>query len=198
MRGGAQQWWNNPKLTVNDSGQKTRLQLLDSRSPVKLVHVRISGADKYYKEDEENEEDEGDEESAPSSDSEPPPATHAARLPLPKRQAMSLDPHRAQQVPDLSDLASWAFGPDGLLNLQVLAYGDFSYQGRYIEDTFVFGRNRSANSLRGSTRSLDKSSFGYSLLQKDERNDVMALYGDFLEACPVDALLRLNRDMELG
>ena len=175
--------------------QKTRLQLLDPRSPIKLVHVRISGADKFCKEDEE---DEADEESASSFDSAPLLEMPAARLPLPKRQEMSLDPHRAQQVPGLSDLALWAFGPDGLSNLQVLAYGDFSYQGRYVEDTFVFGRNRSGNSPVVSTRSLDRSDFGYSLLQKDERNDVMALYGDFLEACPVDPLLRLNRDMELG
>jgi hypothetical protein len=30
----------------------------------------------------------------------------------------------------LQDLAPWAFGPDGLLSLELLAYGDFSYEGR--------------------------------------------------------------------
>lgn len=170
------------------------------------MHVRISGADKHYKEDEEDEEDEGDEwdeedegdeERALSPDTTPPPESPPTPIPLLQRQQMSVDPHRAEQVRGLSDLASWAFGPDGLLNLQVLAYGDFSYQGRYIEDTFVFGRNRSGKYPRGSTQSSNNSDFGYSLLQKNERNDVMALYGDFLEACPVDALLRLDRDMEL-
>ena len=193
--------------------QKTRLQLLDARSPIKLVHVRISGADKDYKEDKEDEEDEDykedeedeadgedeeNEESAPSLDSAPPLKMPATLPPLPKRQEMSLDPHRAQQIPGLSDLASWAFGPDGLLNLQVLAYGDFAYQGRYVEDTFVFGRNRPGKSSRGFTRSSSKSDYGYTLLQRDERDDVMARYGDFLESCPADALLRLHRDMELG
>lgn len=185
------------------SQQKSRLQLLGSRSAIKLVHIRRSGVDKHHKSDEEiavdeaneegeadeqNEDDEETEQSAPSSDSPPPPEQPSSRTPFATRQAMSLDPHRAHQIPGLTDLASWIFGPSGLQDLQVLAYGDFSYQGHYIEDTIVFGRNRSD----GSSRRVS-----YSLLNKDERNDIMALYGDFLEACPVDPLLRLDReDME--
>ena len=175
---------------------------MDSRSALKLVHVRVSGADKYYKKGEDDEggrEEDENEDSAPSSDSVPPPRKLAVLTPLAKRQRLSLDPYRAQQVRGLSDLASWAFGPNGLLNLHVLAYGDFSYQGRYIEDTFVFGRNKKfVKSSRELPLPLRESDFGYSLLRKDERNDVLARYGDFLEACPVDSLVRLDRaDMEL-
>jgi hypothetical protein len=31
------------------------------------------------------------------------------------------------------NLADWAFGPEGLPDLQVLVFGDFSYDGRYQE-----------------------------------------------------------------
>ena len=176
------------------------------------MHIRRSGADKYRKSDEEieaaeedeadeeDEQDEEDDQSAPSSPSTPPPEPSSSQTPFATRQAMSLDPHRAQQILGLTDLASWAFGPSGLQNLQVLAYGDFSYQGRYIEDTVVFGRDRSGESERGFAGSGNEHSGakdGYTLLRKEERNDVLALYGNFLEACPVDALLRLEReDME--
>lgn len=162
---------------------------MGSRSAIKLVHIRISGADKYRKSTEELEEAEADSEgseteendqsaSSSGSPATPPPQPPSPRTPFATRQQMSLDPHRASQVPGLTNLASWAFGPSGLQNLQVLAYGDFSYQGRYVEDTFVFGRNRSGNSSSGFMgENIGES--GYNLLKKEERNDVVALYGDF-------------------
>lgn len=160
------------------SGQRKRLELLDSRSAIKLLHVRVSGADTYGAYDESVSE-----------------VSSMAR-----RQKMSLDRDRAQRVPGLSAFASWAFGPDGLPNLRVLAYGDFSYHGRYIEDTFVFGRDEFVESCRESTHSMTDSEVdcGYSLLTKEQRNEVMELYGDFLEACPVDVLVYMDRaNMEL-
>ena len=110
------------------------------------------------------------------------------------RQQMSHDPHRAYQVPGLSAFASWAFSPEGLPNLQVLAYGDFSYEGRYVEDTFIFARDGFVRPSRKTTvwAAAPKTEGGFSLLGKEERNEVMARYGNFLEACPVDPLVRTD------
>ena len=42
---------------------------------------------------------------------------------------------------DLADFAEWAFGPTGFPNLLVLAYGDFSHQGRFRWTNLLFCRN---------------------------------------------------------
>ena len=39
------------------------------------------------------------------------------------------------------DFAQWAFGPDGLPHLQVLAVGDFSYDGRFKSQCLLLGRH---------------------------------------------------------
>jgi hypothetical protein len=33
-------------------------------------------------------------------------------------------------MPELLEFADWAFGPEGLPKLDILAYGDFSHRGR--------------------------------------------------------------------
>ena len=42
--------------------------------------------------------------------------------------------------------AHWAFGPDGLTTLQVLALGDFSFRGRFADDQVLFCRQEQRNS----------------------------------------------------
>ena len=42
---------------------------------------------------------------------------------------------------ELLEFAQWAFGSDGLPNLQIIAYGDFSHNGRYTKHTELFCRN---------------------------------------------------------
>ena len=126
--------------------------------------------------------------------SNPPSANRPWNLSTTTKQQMSLDPHRAAQVPNLNTFACWAFGPHGLPNLQVLAHGDFSHDGRYVENTFIFGRDGFVPSVQKPTfwAAAPKSEVGFvgfSLLGKEERNEVMARYGAFLEACPVDPLV---------
>jgi hypothetical protein len=41
------------------------------------------------------------------------------------------------------DFADWAFGPTGLPRLEVLAFGDFSYDERYRKQRFLARRKRS-------------------------------------------------------
>lgn len=173
-------------------GQQTRLELMDSRSSLKILHVRVSDADRDDRASVSND----DSTSGSGFDSRLERAVRRGLLA--KGETMIFD-HKVLGVPGLHTLASWAFGPNGLTNLQILAYGDFSYQGRYFEDTFVFRRNPNPH----GPRELAFPSHGfdcgyYSLLQKEERRLVMAQYGEFLEACPVDSLVQLDRaDMEL-
>ena len=45
------------------------------------------------------------------------------------------------QAADLLGFAEWAFGPRGFPKLLILAYGDFSYDGRYRGSQVLFCRN---------------------------------------------------------
>ena len=45
------------------------------------------------------------------------------------------------QPEEISDFAQWAFSADGLPNLQVLAWGDFSYGGRYSKFNLLLCRS---------------------------------------------------------
>ena len=162
-------------------GQSKRLDSMTHRSAIKLLHVRASGADQKIAK-------------ADIAIRGPPFCGLPQGPSTPTRQRMSLDHYRAQQVPGLCNFAPWAFSPHGLPNLRVLAYGDFSYDGRYVEDTFVFGRDGYVQSSNKPTflAADPKTDYGFSLLGKEERNEVMARYGDFLEACPVDPLLQMD------
>ena len=184
-------------------GQSKRLDRMNHRSAIKLLHIRVSEADKRLMQAELSRRGPqcGDPimRGLPNSgipNSGIPRSGIPTRFGKAQRQRMSVDRHRAHKVPGLSNFASWAFSPYGLPNLQVLAYGDFSYGGRYVEDTFVFGRD-------GFVQSSEKWKFlaadpkfdtdvGFSLLGRKDRNEVMARYGDFLEACPVDPLMQMD------
>ena len=123
------------------------------RSGIKLLHVRTSGAEK---------EDQGDGVSESGLELHVPShiATKNANMAI--FQKMKSNHHRSQKIPGLSALAMWAFGPYGLPNLKVLAYGDFSHHGRYAEDCFVFGVN--------PRHTRENQVFDYYLLQGDDRN----------------------------
>ena len=166
--------------------QSKRLDSMTPRSAIKLLHVRLSGENKKSAQT--------DLMMRGLPDSSLPSTNLPWKLSTTTRQQMSLDPHRAHQVPGLSTFAAWAFSPHGLPNLQVLAYGDFSYEGRYVEDTFIFARDGFVRSSPNLTfwAAAPKTEVGFSLLGKEERNEVVARYGGFLEACPVDPLVGMD------
>jgi hypothetical protein len=91
-------------------------------------------------------------------------------------------------LPGIHDLANWAFGPDGLPSLQVLAYGDFSYRGR--RPNLVFCRSKLDDS------DVQKSAIGvFDLTYREvtkadvSEQEILDINADFLEACPEDSLL---------
>ena len=79
---------------------------------------------------------------------------------------------------ELFEFARWAFGSNGLPKLRILAFGDFSYDGRHEERTVLLCRQRTG------------SRHGFRLAS---RENVISLGGidkpfDFLGACPKDSL----------
>ena len=83
----------------------------------------------------------------------------------------------------LFDLVHWAFGPDGLPDLQVLAFGDFSHDGRFPNQEILFCR-----------QVLQPSKTAWRLATKNEAAifDGIDRSMDFLGACPKDVTM-LNR-----
>jgi hypothetical protein len=56
-----------------------------------------------------------------------------------------LKPGRANQNSiDEHAFADWAFGPDGILSLQFLVFGDFAHNGRYAKYNVLLCRDESA------------------------------------------------------
>jgi hypothetical protein len=82
----------------------------------------------------------------------------------------------------LFKFANWAFGLDGLPSLQVLAFGDFSYDGRFQFYNHVFCRHAWSFRTPDTNRELTLTFRPISLwfLIHDNR--------DFLESCPAESI----------
>ena len=83
------------------------------------------------------------------------------------------------------EFADWAFGADGLPNLQILASGDFSYQGLYAYESLILCKTK------GATNADDKKRNFRPLGDKDSDPDIWEFIRenmDMLAACPVDPI----------
>ncbi|KAM5447010.1 hypothetical protein MaudCBS49596_006190 [Microsporum audouinii] len=81
----------------------------------------------------------------------------------------------------LKALAQWVFGERGLPSLQLLAYGDFSYNGRYSSANVLFCRQQGSHAAGGKTyrHATKDDSFALDLLRQ---------YSHVLQACPSDRM----------
>ena len=91
--------------------------------------------------------------------------------------------------------AHWAFGPDGLTTLQVLALGDFSFRGRFANDQVLLCRQEqrtsgSADDALSPTAHAPELMFREVISEDRNLQALVDTQGDLLEACPVDSLLR--------
>jgi hypothetical protein len=94
----------------------------------------------------------------------------------------------SQTMPELLEFADWAFGPEGLPKLDILAYGDFSYRDR--QPNILMCRSRDLKQITGGTDTTPVSKPYRQLTQKDVRLWEVAQENlDLLEACPEDYLL---------
>ena len=92
-------------------------------------------------------------------------------------------------LPEIHELASWAFGPEGLPSLKVLAYGDFSYRGRRPNLVLAGFKSLDDSHIQESAAGL--SDLAYREVTKADVSEQEILYANahFLEACPEDPLL---------
>lgn len=92
--------------------------------------------------------------------------------------------HGKKLSKSMQDFARWAFGPRGLLSLEMVAVGDFSYQGRYAMYQVVFVRNH----RQGDGSQSGKESFRR-MLRTNERHVLIDDYELVLSTCPASHLL---------
>ena len=90
-------------------------------------------------------------------------------------------------LPAVETFAHWAFGRDGLPDLDLLAYGDFACDDRQPNILFC----RSVDEIVQAGRSVKSAGGGFREVKKEERqlHDLFRENTDFLEACPEDCLL---------
>jgi hypothetical protein len=91
----------------------------------------------------------------------------------------------------LYTFANWAFGPGGFPVLEILAFGDFSYQGRFSRDTLLLCRDKSSGSLTDPYSTEDVTELTFRNMRKTDGAlwDLLKRNADFLEACPIDSIL---------
>jgi hypothetical protein len=95
---------------------------------------------------------------------------------------------------EILTFSNWAFGPQGFPNLQVLAYGDFSYDGRFSQYNTLMCRDTSwsipgnLTSRQQETKVLD---WTFRRLKKSDVAlwELVKENADFLGACPTDLIL---------
>ena len=92
---------------------------------------------------------------------------------------------------ELFSFANWAFGPEGFPGLEILAFGDFSYQGRFSRDTLLLCRDKSSSSPANSDSTQQGTALTFRNVRKNDRAlwDLLKRNADFLEACPTDSIL---------
>jgi hypothetical protein len=87
-----------------------------------------------------------------------------------------VEPDLPYKPNEVYDFAQWEFSADGLPRLQVLAWGDFSYGGRYSELNLLFCRFAS-----GYKALTPSDVISWNIVQENM---------DMLAACPFDDILK--------
>ncbi|KFZ17811.1 hypothetical protein V501_01554 [Pseudogymnoascus sp. VKM F-4519 (FW-2642)] len=78
----------------------------------------------------------------------------------------------------------WAFGADGIPSLQVLAYGDFSFEGRFKSENIILCR-------QAWTIPKEDTTLPFRPIRESDINmmELVSENMDFLGACPVDTIV---------
>ena len=95
---------------------------------------------------------------------------------------------------ELLEFANWAFGPNGLPMLKVLAFGDFSYDSRFDAHNKLFCRHTwSTRNPENDTsqQSEDELILTFCPVRENDRElwDLIDRNTEFLEACPTDSIM---------
>jgi hypothetical protein len=163
------------------------LELNATRQTLKLLHLRVTGRD-YETRDLAELVDAG----CTSTRSRP------ARTP-PSPDALTTASDDFMSMDDLVDFAEWAFGPTGFPTLLVLAYGDFSHQGRFRWTNVLFCRNSHSNPPGDAIPAdvTQRSSSFRIMLQKDEYLwDLIDGGRQMLGVCPTEQTVDLMKSTD--
>jgi hypothetical protein len=86
---------------------------------------------------------------------------------------------------ELDEFAQWAFGENGLQSLRVLAFGDFSYNGRYSRGNVLLCRQYDS-----ATSKSPGKNYRYFTSRDLPEWRLFQKHFDVLQACPTDLLLK--------
>ena len=158
---------------MKTEGQKKFLAgNMDSRGRMFKYNERFSDSedDSEYGSSETNDDEHLGSAEAQASEDPPPADIHEVRLSsMHSAPASSTNDTKADadsktvdvwiKTPEeLIDFASWAFGTNGIPSLQVLAYGDFSFDGRFRRQTFCSADSLGRFQHRKTLTLLEKKS----------------------------------------
>ncbi|GCB25461.1 hypothetical protein AAWM_08346 [Aspergillus awamori] len=182
-------------LCLRPASARGLLLGIPERSSIKLLHLRLSGEERIHRHlrREIVSELQRNAEGGPWSRS---------RRHGPTVAGLHLKPARKRsEAEDFVLLAQWAFGPTGLPALQILAFGDFSHDGRYSEQQILIRRKRISEQPYprvSSGRECSSISSSFCLVDSDDRSlwDGLPLDGtQFLSACPGTGLMESPYDL---
>jgi hypothetical protein len=90
------------------------------------------------------------------------------------------------------DFAQWVFGPKGILSLRLLAFGDFSYNGRFAAHNLLLCR---MEQQPADIAIPESQRLYFRAVKADDRNvhELLSKHSDVLEACPIDSLFNIPR-----
>ncbi|RYP13818.1 hypothetical protein DL765_006690 [Monosporascus sp. GIB2] len=96
-----------------------------------------------------------------------------------------------QWTPDMTDLLDWIFGDDGIKSVELLAFGDFSCRGRYLDKSFIVRRQQTgANDGKEGNYSpwvvYDQERHGYQKILRSET--LLDRSYAFLKSAPTESL----------
>ncbi|KAH8816664.1 hypothetical protein F5884DRAFT_873409 [Xylogone sp. PMI_703] len=110
---------------------------------------------------------------------------------------IGFNPDLSNEMNEFLSFAAWAFGPDGIPSLKILAYGDFSYDGRYAAKNMLLGRKKwdfpkpkiGASAAEGEEVEIVELPF--CLVEEGDQwmKDMVAENMDFLSACPMEPIV---------
>jgi hypothetical protein len=100
------------------------------------------------------------------------------------------------EAEEFVNFADWAFGPSGLPALQILAFGDFSFEDRYQNQQFLVHRKYGDQTFTGKTcrdpfsgNTKDRN-FCVAEVVNPPRWDLFQVNGsNFLSTCPESGLM---------
>lgn len=87
------------------------------------------------------------------------------------------------------DFAQWVFGPTGILSLRLLAFGDFSYRGRFVKHNLLLCRRE--RPTQAATHETQNLYFRSVTVDDQELWELVEKHFDVLEACPADSLFKV-------